>query len=154
MSDVPPVNFAAAAPPAAAAPAAAAPAADAATPATPAIDPNAEAARINAKVGGWRYQIAGFQYDQMGQPVLKPLNAKLGLQCFQLGASSGAEIAVTFDKACADPAVAEVRTPRHDRPGVQARLINSARSPREISRPLPGWSRIVVNRVGARGMWG
>ena len=38
--------------------------------------------------------------------MLKPLNAKLGLQCFQLGASSGAEIAITFDKACADPAVA------------------------------------------------
>ncbi len=40
------------------------PAADGAAPAAPA-DPAAEAARINAKVGGWRYKIAGFQYDQM-----------------------------------------------------------------------------------------
>ena len=35
----------------------------------------AEAARINAKVGGWRYKIAGFQYDQMTRrmaDLLKP----------------------------------------------------------------------------------
>ncbi|HSC16052.1 MAG TPA: DUF4340 domain-containing protein, partial [Gammaproteobacteria bacterium] len=36
-----------------------------ATPAAPASDPNAEAARINAKASGWRYKIAGYQYDQM-----------------------------------------------------------------------------------------
>ena len=57
----------------AAAPAAAAtPATDAATPAT---NPTAEAARINAKVGGWHYRIANFQYDQMTRRVadlLKP----------------------------------------------------------------------------------
>ncbi len=43
--------------------------------AAPAADPSAEAARINAKVGGWRYKIAGFQYDQMTRrmaDLLKP----------------------------------------------------------------------------------
>jgi hypothetical protein len=58
----------AAAPQAEAAPAAAEPAA------TPA-DPAAEAARINAKVGGWRYRIANFQYDQLTRrmaDLLKP----------------------------------------------------------------------------------
>lgn len=38
-------------------------------------DPSAEAARINAKVGGWRYKIAGYQYDQMTRrmaDLLKP----------------------------------------------------------------------------------
>ena len=38
-------------------------------------DPAAEAARINAKVGPWRYKIATFQYDQMTRRVadlLKP----------------------------------------------------------------------------------
>ena len=58
---------------AAAAPPAATPAEGA--PAPPAADPSAEAARINAKAGGWRYKIAGFQYDQMTRrlaDLLKP----------------------------------------------------------------------------------
>ena len=59
-----------------AAPPAAAPAEGARTaPPTPAADPSAEAARINAKAGGWRYKIAGFQYDQMTRrmaDLLKP----------------------------------------------------------------------------------
>lgn len=41
---------------------------------TPA-DPGAEAERINAKVGGWRYKIASFQYDQLTRrmaDLLKP----------------------------------------------------------------------------------
>jgi hypothetical protein len=77
-------EHAAAPPPAAAAPAtdaAAAPAAKPAAeakptaPASPPPDPTAEAARINAKVGPWRYKIATFQYDQMTRrmaDLLKP----------------------------------------------------------------------------------
>ena len=41
----------------------------------PAADPNAEAARINAKVGGWRYRIAGYQYDQMTRRMSELLKA-------------------------------------------------------------------------------
>jgi hypothetical protein len=66
----------------AAAPAAdgAAPAADGAAPAegasaAPAADPAAEAARINQKVGGWRYKIASFQYDQMTRRMADLLKA-------------------------------------------------------------------------------
>ena len=44
--------------------------------------------------------------DVVAGSVLKALNAKLGQQCFQLGASTGAEVAVNFDKACADPSIA------------------------------------------------
>lgn len=40
-----------------------------------AADPVAEAARINAKVGGWRYQIASFQYDQMTRRMVDLLKA-------------------------------------------------------------------------------
>jgi hypothetical protein len=64
---------------AAAAPPPATPAADGAvasaapTPAT--ADPAAEAARINAKVSGWRYKIAGFQYDQMTRRIADLLKA-------------------------------------------------------------------------------
>ena len=52
--------------------------ADVPKPAAPppaAPDPAAEAARINAKVGPWRYKIATFQYDQMTRrlaDLLKP----------------------------------------------------------------------------------
>ena len=64
--------LAAAAPPPAAEPAAEG-AAPAATPA--AADPSAEAARINAKVSGWRYKIAGFQYDQLTRRMADLLKA-------------------------------------------------------------------------------
>jgi hypothetical protein len=58
-------------------PPAAEPAADGAAPAaTPAAaDPSAEAARINARVGGWRYKIAGFQYDQLTRRMADLLKA-------------------------------------------------------------------------------
>ncbi len=55
--------------------AAAAAAAPAEPAATTAPDPAAEAARINAKVGGWRYKIAGFQYDQMTRRMADLLEA-------------------------------------------------------------------------------
>jgi hypothetical protein len=51
------------------------PAATTTTTPAPAADPAAEAARINAKVGAWRYKIAGFQYDQLTRrmsDLLKP----------------------------------------------------------------------------------
>jgi nucleoid-associated protein YgaU len=60
---------------AAAAPAADAPADGAAAPAAPKPDPNAEAASINAKLGAWRYKIAGFQYDQMTRRMSDLLKA-------------------------------------------------------------------------------
>jgi serine/threonine-protein kinase len=43
--------------------------------------------------------------DLVASGVLKPLNAKLGQACFALGAVTGSEIAVTFDRRCADAAV-------------------------------------------------
>jgi hypothetical protein len=52
-----------------------APAEGAAASATPASDPDAEAQRINAKVGGWSYKIAGFQYDQMTRHMADLLKA-------------------------------------------------------------------------------
>jgi cell division septation protein DedD len=59
----------------------AAPAADgaapAAAPAAATPDPAAEAESINAKVGGWRYKIAGFQYDQMTRRMADLLKAPL-----------------------------------------------------------------------------
>jgi eukaryotic-like serine/threonine-protein kinase len=43
--------------------------------------------------------------DLVAGAVLKPLNAKLGKPCFDLGAIAGNRISVKFDKACGDPAV-------------------------------------------------
>jgi len=54
---------------------AATPAEAGAVPATPPADPNAEAAAINSRVGGWRYKIAGFQYDQMTRRMADLLKA-------------------------------------------------------------------------------
>ena len=50
-------------------------AADGAAPTGSAEDPAAEAQRINGRVSGWRYRVAGFQYDQMTRrmtDLLKP----------------------------------------------------------------------------------
>jgi hypothetical protein len=69
------ISLEASADPAQAAPAAAPADGAAASPATPAADPAAEAARINAKVGGWRYKIASFQYDQMTRRMADLLKA-------------------------------------------------------------------------------
>jgi serine/threonine-protein kinase len=43
--------------------------------------------------------------DLVAATVLKPLNAKLGQACFTLGTTSGEQISITFEAACADKAV-------------------------------------------------
>ncbi len=48
---------------------------------------------------------AGSVGDLVATGVLKPLNAKLGLTCFSLGAVAGDQVSVLFDKRCADPSV-------------------------------------------------
>jgi eukaryotic-like serine/threonine-protein kinase len=47
----------------------------------------------------------GLPTDLVESAILKPLNAKLGQACFRLGATAGAQVGVTFDAACSDPAV-------------------------------------------------
>ncbi len=43
--------------------------------------------------------------DLIANTVLKPLNAKLGKACFNLGATSGDQVTVVFEQACSDKAV-------------------------------------------------
>ena len=43
--------------------------------------------------------------DLVSNAILRPLNAKLGQACFNLGATLGDQVAVTFDPACSDKAV-------------------------------------------------
>jgi eukaryotic-like serine/threonine-protein kinase len=43
--------------------------------------------------------------DAVAIGVLKPLNAKLGLECFTLGGIAGDQVSVVFDKRCADASV-------------------------------------------------
>ncbi len=43
--------------------------------------------------------------DLVANAVLKPLNAKLGQACFNLGATSGEQVTVAFEAACADKSV-------------------------------------------------
>jgi serine/threonine protein kinase len=43
--------------------------------------------------------------DAVAIGVLKPLNAKLGLECFSIGGIAGDQVSVVFDKRCADASV-------------------------------------------------
>jgi serine/threonine-protein kinase len=43
--------------------------------------------------------------DIVAQELLPPLNAKLGQQCFALGATAGDQVTVKFDASCADASV-------------------------------------------------
>ncbi len=43
--------------------------------------------------------------DLLAVGIVKPLNAKLGQQCFTLGAVTGDEVSVSFDAKCNDPTV-------------------------------------------------
>ena len=47
----------------------------------------------------------GSATDIIQEAVLKPLNAKLGQNCFALAGASGAEVNVNFSGACAEAAV-------------------------------------------------
>lgn len=56
--------------------------------------------------GRYQLQLAeGNASDLILDGVLKPLNAKLGQNCFALAGSSGADVNVSFSTACADAAV-------------------------------------------------
>ncbi len=48
---------------------------------------------------------SGAVSDAVTIGVLKPLNAKLGLECFTLGGIAGDQVSVVFDKRCADASV-------------------------------------------------
>jgi tRNA A-37 threonylcarbamoyl transferase component Bud32 len=43
--------------------------------------------------------------DIIAGAILKPLNAKLGQACFNLGATAGEQVTVNFDKACHEPSI-------------------------------------------------
>ena len=47
----------------------------------------------------------GAAADLVAAGVLRPLNAKLGRTCFSLGSTAAEQVAVVFDKACADASV-------------------------------------------------
>jgi serine/threonine-protein kinase len=53
-----------------------------------------------------RYQLQlseGSVTDQMQEAVVRPLNAKLGAECFALAGAAGAEVTVAYAAACATP---------------------------------------------------
>jgi len=43
--------------------------------------------------------------DLVASAILKPLNAKLGQACFNLGATTGEQVAISFDTTCADQSI-------------------------------------------------
>ena len=59
-----------------------------------------------ADTGKFQLQLAeGNASDILQETVFKPLNAKLGMACFALAGSSGADVSVNFAAACAELAV-------------------------------------------------
>ena len=63
-------------------------------------------AQLVGDAGKYQLQLAdGNASDLINDGVLKPLNAKLGQNCFALAGSTGAEVNVSFSTACADAAV-------------------------------------------------
>jgi serine/threonine-protein kinase len=80
---------------------------------------------------------SGPAQDVVAAAILKPLNAKLGEQCFQLGASAGAELGINFDKACADPSIAgrlEANPPAQLYGAPPARLKSVIKNPDTIKK--------------------
>ena len=63
--------------------------------------------RPGASPRSYDLQLAGSgpAADLIARSVLKPLNAKLGLACFSLGAVADDQVSVAFDKRCADASV-------------------------------------------------
>jgi eukaryotic-like serine/threonine-protein kinase len=63
-------------------------------------------AQLTSDSGGFQLQLPeGSAPDIIQEAVLKPLNAKLGQNCFALAGSSGADVNVAFSGACAEAAV-------------------------------------------------
>jgi serine/threonine-protein kinase len=60
-----------------------------------------------SRANSFELQLAGTgaSADLVAAGVLKPLNAKLGQTCFSLGSVAAEQVAVIFDKACADASV-------------------------------------------------
>jgi serine/threonine protein kinase len=56
--------------------------------------------------GKYQLQLAeGNPSDLIGEALLKPLNHKLGLNCFSLAGAAGSEVRVNFSSTCAEAAV-------------------------------------------------
>jgi hypothetical protein len=63
-------------------------------------------AQLVAESGAYQLQLGdGNASDLILDGVLKPLNAKLGSNCFALAGSNGAQVNVNFSATCADMAV-------------------------------------------------
>jgi serine/threonine-protein kinase len=63
-------------------------------------------AQLTAESGIFQLQLAeGNASDLIQDGILKPLNAKLGQNCFALAGASGADVNVSFSTACADTTV-------------------------------------------------
>jgi serine/threonine-protein kinase len=59
----------------------------------------------NARTYDLQLAGSGASGDLVAAGVLGPLNAKLGQQCFNLGAVTGDRVSITFNPSCADPSI-------------------------------------------------
>jgi serine/threonine-protein kinase len=70
--------------------------------------------------------------DIVQEAIVRPLNAKLGLECFALAGSSGADVTVAYSASCATP---EVRTKMEAGPPAGSRLLPAAAGEKAPAKP-------------------
>jgi serine/threonine-protein kinase len=81
-------------------------------------------AQLVAESGRFALQLPeGSAPDIVQEAIVRPLNAKLGMECFALGGSSGAEVTVAYAATCATP---QMRTKLEAGPPAGARVMPAA----------------------------
>ncbi len=81
-------------------------------------------AQLIADPGRFQVQLpAGSATDIVQEAIVRPLNAKLGLDCFALAGATGAEVTIAYAASCATP---EMRTKMEAGPPAGSRLLPAA----------------------------
>jgi serine/threonine-protein kinase len=90
-------------------------------------------AQLIADPGRFQVQLpVGSVTDIVQEAIVRPLNAKLGLDCFTLAGSSGAEVTIAYAASCATP---EMRTKMEAGPPAGARLVPAAAGDQAPAKP-------------------
>ncbi|MEO8656546.1 MAG: hypothetical protein ABI409_20665, partial [Ramlibacter sp.] len=92
-------------------------------------------AQLIADPGRFQVQLpAGSAPDIVQEAIVRPLNAKLGLDCFALAGAAGAEVTIAYAASCATP---EMRTKMEAGPPAGSRLLPAAADKAPSKSKLP-----------------
>jgi hypothetical protein len=92
-------------------------------------------AQLIADPGRFQVQLpAGSATDIVQEAIVRPLNAKLGLDCFALAGAVGAEVTIAYAASCATP---EMRTKMEAGPPAGSRLLPAAGDKAPVKPKMP-----------------